>query len=308
MNEKVLSDIDLALKEFGTNIREKETEAEQNAKKIFSKRTYICSRCGKRIDPNEFLGKCIYNACENPICGTCWLSGKRFCKSHFETLTKKYQTGVMENLKDVIKNYPEILEKRFRELGFPDWTPNEYFKNVKMKVEKSRIQTRFIFYKTKFLLWKKTKIQIIIKPLTNKDAESEINFIKNVFGEESPFTMALFISKNVDKTTMEIFENFSDNKFYVFLQDVATGKVFFNKNMKPAPYLYSWLSIDQKPKMFMDIISEFSERISGRKVISVKDLAERLGIGEKNAEKLLKNCDFLEHIERTDSFILKERV
>ncbi|MBN2043150.1 MAG: hypothetical protein JW754_05085 [Candidatus Aenigmarchaeota archaeon] len=302
--------------DFRKEIDTKEKEAEKKLDEILSKnKMEFCSRCGKKINSRmEWGGKCMEKGCKNLLCNTCFSdTEQRYCNDHRgkhlpeKASTPDQQIFRDEKIKSLTLNYMNSIEERFRKLTV-DWVPSEYFKNSFAKVKKSKYGDFMLVIYKKFFIFKSKKIQIMVYPLDYMASmQSDLNSLLQKV-DKKVHNIAVFVSdfKSVSKDIASFFEGFSNRRFSLYLVNFENKSMYFNKNDQTTRNYATWFDIDKYPLKFRELLKKFSEKTSGRNVISAKRYSEEFGITKEEAMKYLKKVGFLTHIDETDSFLFKE--
>jgi hypothetical protein len=196
--ERIKSEIEIVEERLKEDIVEKEIEAETKINEILSKKKMeFCTRCGSKVESSDdWGGKCLYDDCNNLICKKCWIiDEKRFCKKHAEMVleesgkkkmffkeekheevkpveekpaeikTQIYKEDRVNKIKNLTEKYTEFMKERVHKFGVPDWIPFEFIKKVKFSVKTKEYGKLDVIVYKKGWIFKKAKLQILIRPL-----------------------------------------------------------------------------------------------------------------------------------------------
>ncbi|NIO19264.1 MAG: hypothetical protein GTN76_00580 [Candidatus Aenigmarchaeota archaeon] len=317
-SEKDLRDeVELARKHLEEDIHKKELEAEDKLDELLSKKKMeFCSRCGKKIDSRmDWGGKCLHEGCDQLICHECWTSEeRRFCRKHLKEYVKKEEEVSkegeapeikMDRMKRLTLSYMDFLKDRFDKFSCMDWTPHGFIGKVKFRIKnKNYGKFRIVVYR-KGWVRKKPRLELLVRPI-----EENIEGMINEFLErESKLHMILVLTgdtPSIDIKTKKFVEKFKDKRISLFLEDLEMNKLYFNPEEKMTKSYSSWIDPGKVPMKFKDMLAEIAETMSGRKIVSAKEFSKEFGLEKGIGLKILSDCEFLEKIKGTDSFILKE--
>ena len=310
--EELRDEIELARKHLEEDIHGKELEAEERLDELLSKkRMEFCSRCGRKIDSRmEWGGKCLHEGCENLICRECWMSEeRRFCRKHLKDYVKKEVSEEpevrMSRMKRLTLSYMDFLRDRFEKFSCMDWTPEGFIDRPVFKIkDRGYGRFRIVVYR-KGWIRKKPKLELLVKPLEGNIEEMMNEFLE---GEDELYTIMVLTADtpSIDMKTKDFVERFSHKRIFLFLEDLEMNKIYFNPQERATEKYSSWVDPNKIPMKFRDILESIAEAMSGRKIISAKKFSEEFGLDEKTSMRILEECRFLERVEGTDSFILRE--
>lgn len=329
--EGVKSDLEVAKEKFREDIHRKEEEAEKKIDEILSEKTMeFCSRCGKRVDSRlEWGGKCFHEGCDNLVCNDCWIvHDHRYCKEHFAEVRRDEgipeeeifyerrkplapkvlearESGELElRMKTLAERYTAFLRDRFNRDRI-DWSPNGVFKNPQVRLEQSAEESFFTFY-TKFLFFRKDRVRVLVRPLLGEEVSVQVRNVLERLKKDKAYDVLALVCENPMPETVKFAKEFDNKELSLFLAEPAQELIHFNENNPVTKYYSFWFSVKEKPMMFMDILRELSEMVSGRWVISADRVSRELGFTPKRAFKLLKSRKYLSRVSGTDTFVFKE--
>ncbi len=309
------------IEDFRKEIDQKGQEAEKKLDEILSEEGMeFCSRCGRKINSRmDWGGRCMEKGCNNLICKDCWADpSMRYCLDHRKRYRPEHpkekkkispdkQIFRDEKVKSLTLNYMDSMEERFRKNSI-DWVPFDYFKNPVAKVKKSKYGEFMLVVYSKFLIFKRKKIQIMIYPLDYMASmQSDLNRILEKI-DRKVHNIGVFVSdsNSITKDITGFFGTFSNKCFSLYLVDSEGKKLYFNREDPVTRNYASWFDVGKYPLRIRGLLKSFSEKTSGRNVITAKRASKEFGISEEEAMKFLGKMDFLTPIDETDSFLFKE--
>jgi hypothetical protein len=271
----------------------------------------FCSRCGKKIESiKEYAGRCMVEGCASLLCDTCWSEETtRYCSKHRSSAKKEEPAETLEDekAKNFTLNCMEMVEERLKQNPI-DWTPHEYIRGARAKVNKKKYGEFTVVIFRKGLVFSRKKIKIMVMPLDYLSGmEMDLNQMMEKL-DRKVHNIAIFASSHgqVTDSVRNFFGKFSNRSFSIYLLDFEKGELHCNMEDMITRNYSPWFDPKQKPKQFPDMLAGFAENMSGRSVISTKKFAEEFGITVEESERFLKKCRFLSEIERTDSFLFKK--
>ncbi|MBN1897021.1 MAG: hypothetical protein JW789_04875 [Candidatus Aenigmarchaeota archaeon] len=326
--------------ELETDVQARSREAKEKLDELLSdSKMEFCSRCGRKVNSRtDWSGKCIWEDCKNLICSECWdVSKYRFCSRHSKSIvdekseqpTKKEiyaeedDSEINVDLKGLLDEHDETrrsklvfaaseyarwLKKRMEKNGAIDWTPTRYIEKARMRMKKKGEEHVFEVY-TKRWFMKKVHLSIVIAPydVRREFDKHDLNaYIHKAARKNSGYVLIVLVSDGSRLEATTYINRFSDTSFSLYLVEPKKGYLNFNINDSIASGYSGWFNQKKEPSQFRERLNKMGEVVSGRVIVSEKAVSKDFGFSEKEAHHILSSCRFLDHIDETDTFILKK--
>lgn len=337
-SKDVEAGLESARRELSSRIDEREMKAREKLDTLLSEKDMeFCSKCGKVVrSRNGWGGRCVWEGCQSLLCRECWgISKYRFCKRHTEGVTDErdgksakreafaaedeprlnidikaaldsHEESRLEKIRYYASEYARFVLARMEKDGPIDWTPERYMAKPVMESGKEGLATVVTVSEKKWFL-KRKRLSVVIMPYDARggfDASSLNADVRKAARSAGGYSIVVLVSDGSPMELMDFVNRFSDSEISLFLAEPKKGHLNFNIK-SPATTAYSeWFSQKKDPRRFRERLRAIGELVSGRRVISASEAAKEFGFREKDAEGILRSCDFLSHLKDTDTFIL----
>jgi hypothetical protein len=339
--DEVESEVDVARKNLELEIEKRQREAKEKLDEILSEKNLkFCERCGKHVGSREdWGGKCLWEGCESLICRDCWdVSKFKFCKKHaknivdegeekprkrevfreeeeepeikvdLKAMLDEHEESRMEKIRYYASEYARFLRKRMEKAGPIDWTPERYMKKPRFEYEKKE-DDHVISVSEKRWLFRKTRLSVVVKPYDAR-VEEDVNALgaelHKAARKYKGYVLLVLVTEGASMEVGNFVNRFSDSSFCLFLAEPKKAHLNFNIKGPVASGYSEWFSQKKEPGNFKEKLRALGDLVSGRKVVSEKDVVKEFGFREKDARHILDSCDFLERVKDTDTYMLKE--
>jgi hypothetical protein len=333
------SEIETARRELRLDADAQEKEAKGKLDEILSRgRMEFCERCGRKIGSRiDWAGKCLWEGCDRLLCRECWDVKKfRFCKHHShsvygkpEEVAKKreffgeHEEDIKVDLRSMLEEddesrmaklqyyaseYSRWLEKRLLKTGLIDWTPRGYLQKPRMKSEKQGGDYVISIF-VKHWFWKSARLSVVVSPFDARgelDMNSLTAMLHRMSKKHKGYNLFVLIADGAKLDSINFVNKFSDTAFSLFMVEPRKGNLFFNISDNMTRGYSAWFNQKKEPYAFKAKLKRLAELVSGRLVVSEKEVAKDFGFNERDVRGVLGRCDFLSHIKGTDTFFWKE--
>lgn len=337
--QEIESKLEKMRDELEIDVKARSREAKEKLDELLSEKSMeFCSRCGKKVDSrSDWGGKCLWEECDNLVCGECWdVSKFKFCRKHarnivdeeeekpvkkeifaeededikvdLKSLLDEHDESRKEKLVFLASEYARWLNKRMEKDGAIDWTPTRYLKNAKFRMEKKDGEHVIEVYVKRWFI-KRTALSVVIAPYDSRQQldEHELNaYVHKAARRHKGYVLIALVSDGSRLETTTFVNKFSDTSFSLYLVEPKKGHLNFNIKDGIASGYSVWLNQKAEPVTFRKRLKKLGEVVSGRFVISENAMAKAFGFSEKDISHIAGDCKFLDHIDETDTYLLKD--